>query len=343
MATKWTVMVYLGADNNLSVDFLWNLKEMQELEDKVGPKKDVVVVAQYDPGQGIPTQRYVINRGSLQARADARKNKLPDSEDGWLILDDDKIPDLSEETKLKEIVDIELTKIVDNNGKLLGNLLDQFRTLLFQGNSPRGLEDCIKTLEGHKKLTDLDELKKTVFLGVEVKEKEHNNGFKEDFFKKYIETDEGRKELSAVLSAVRKTVFELRAGEEKENRFNEYRETLQGLKDPLNRNTGDPMTLLQFISWGIETYAADRYMVVLAGHGSGAVEDFLLKDETARDSLTLHELGDVFELVRKELTGERLLETNLKKESKETKRDKLRQQIKDLKEKGASTRYSRVG
>ena len=31
MATKWTVMVYLGADNNLSVDFLWNLKEMQEL------------------------------------------------------------------------------------------------------------------------------------------------------------------------------------------------------------------------------------------------------------------------------------------------------------------------
>ena len=36
MATKWTVMVYLGADNNLSVDFLWNLKEMQEVEE-VGP------------------------------------------------------------------------------------------------------------------------------------------------------------------------------------------------------------------------------------------------------------------------------------------------------------------
>ena len=37
MARKWTVMVYLGADNNLSVDFLWNLKEMQEV-DKVGPR-----------------------------------------------------------------------------------------------------------------------------------------------------------------------------------------------------------------------------------------------------------------------------------------------------------------
>ena len=50
------------------------------------------------------------------------------------------------------------------------------------------------------------------------------------------------------------------------------------------------MTLLEFILWGI-TYEAENYMVVLAGHGSGAVEDFLLKDENARDSLTLHELG----------------------------------------------------
>ena len=59
------------------------------------------------------------------------------------------------------------------------------------------------------------------------------------------------------------------------------------------------MTLLQFISWGINTYKAERYMVVLAGHGSGAVEDFLLKDETARDSLTLHELRDVFQMAQK--------------------------------------------
>ena len=58
------------------------------------------------------------------------------------------------------------------------------------------------------------------------------------------------------------------------------------------------MTLLQFIFWGINTYKAEHYMVVLAGHGSGAVEDFLLKDETARDSLTLHELRDVFQLVQ---------------------------------------------
>ena len=60
------------------------------------------------------------------------------------------------------------------------------------------------------------------------------------------------------------------------------------------------MTLLQFICWGIDNYTATHYMVVLAGHGSGAVEDFLLKDETSRDSLTLHELRDVFELAVKE-------------------------------------------
>ena len=27
MAREWTVMVYLAGDNNLNVDFLWNLKE----------------------------------------------------------------------------------------------------------------------------------------------------------------------------------------------------------------------------------------------------------------------------------------------------------------------------
>ena len=47
-------------------------------------------------------------------------------------------------------------------------------------------------------------------------------------------------------------------------------------------------------------------MVVLAGHGSGAVEDFLLKDDNARDSLTLHELRDVFQLVQQKLGGRKL-------------------------------------
>ena len=104
---------------------------------------------------------------------------------------------------------------------------------------------------------------------------------------------------------LRKLVFGFELSKAKEERFREYQTTLEGAKDPKNKNTGDPMTLLEFILWGITTYTADNYMVVLTGHGSGAVDDFLLKDENARDSLTLHELRDVFELV-KELRGEKL-------------------------------------
>src|SRR5262245_23688830 len=90
MAREWTVMIYLGADNNLSVDFLWDLKEMQEV-DEVGPDKLVTVVAQYDPGQGIPTQRYIVNdKESREGRETFFNEKSPpsSSRDGWLILDD---------------------------------------------------------------------------------------------------------------------------------------------------------------------------------------------------------------------------------------------------------------
>ena len=44
-------------------------------------------------------------------------------------------------------------------------------------------------------------------------------------------------------------------------------------------DTGDPATLFDFISWTQEHYPADRYMVILAGHGAGTEEDFLMSDE----------------------------------------------------------------
>lgn len=69
-------------------------------------------------------------------------------------------------------------------------------------------------------------------------------------------------------------------------------------------NTGDPGTLFQFISYGLDRYEAERYMVVLSGHGSGADEDFLLKDDSARDSLTIRELKDVFTAVKQKLSDE---------------------------------------
>lgn len=67
-------------------------------------------------------------------------------------------------------------------------------------------------------------------------------------------------------------------------------------------NTGDPETLIQLISDYLNKYPAEHYMIVLSGHGSGAEQDFLLTDDSARDSLTIKELKKVLTGVKKNLS-----------------------------------------
>jgi hypothetical protein len=191
---KWTVMVYLGADSSLSIEFLWAIKEMQEAE--VGPTKNVALVAQFDPGQGLPTQRYVINE--KVAKVPQSIKQFRDQEDGWLILDRREI---DAEQKERETDEIE------------------------------------KLLKG------------------------------DPWAPKYLKTHSGSTQ-------------------------------------PRRENTGDPLALIRFIYWGIKNFGATHYMVVLAGHGSGADGDFL-PDQTSRDSLTLPELRDVFNLVKLMLVKKR--------------------------------------
>ena len=66
-------------------------------------------------------------------------------------------------------------------------------------------------------------------------------------------------------------------------------------------DSGDPATLFNFISWTQEHYRAERYMVVLAGHGAGTEADFLLKDQDPGSSLSIPALRKVFEEVKKSL------------------------------------------
>lgn len=67
-------------------------------------------------------------------------------------------------------------------------------------------------------------------------------------------------------------------------------------------DTGDPATLFDFISWTQQHFRANRYMVVLAGHGAGTEDDFLLKDENpANSSLSIPDLRDVFAQAKKKL------------------------------------------
>lgn len=68
-------------------------------------------------------------------------------------------------------------------------------------------------------------------------------------------------------------------------------------------DTGCPITLYNFISFCLEEYKADHYMVVLSGHAGGTERGYLLKDESSSRSLTLNELKQVFKKVKSDRKG----------------------------------------
>ena len=68
-------------------------------------------------------------------------------------------------------------------------------------------------------------------------------------------------------------------------------------------DTGSPITLYNFISYCLQEYPADRYMVVLSGHAGGTERDYLLKDESSARSLTFNELKQVFKQIKRDRNG----------------------------------------
>ena len=68
-------------------------------------------------------------------------------------------------------------------------------------------------------------------------------------------------------------------------------------------DTGSPITLYNFISYCLQRYPADRYMVVLSGHAGGTERDYLLKDESSARSLTFNELKQVFKQIKRDRDG----------------------------------------
>lgn len=68
-------------------------------------------------------------------------------------------------------------------------------------------------------------------------------------------------------------------------------------------DTGSPVTLYNFISFCLQEYPADRYMVVLSGHAGGTERDYMLKDESSARSLTHNELKQVFRRIKRDRHG----------------------------------------
>lgn len=74
------------------------------------------------------------------------------------------------------------------------------------------------------------------------------------------------------------------------------------IEDESDTDSGDPKLLFDFISWTVDNYPADHYMVILSGHGSGVLEQEFLRDESSKGTLTIKELGQVFNAVKDGLT-----------------------------------------
>ena len=65
-------------------------------------------------------------------------------------------------------------------------------------------------------------------------------------------------------------------------------------------NTGSPVTLYDFVTWGIERYPADSYMLVLSGHGGGTEKGYLLRDDNPADALTIWEMQVALEEIERQ-------------------------------------------
>ena len=69
-------------------------------------------------------------------------------------------------------------------------------------------------------------------------------------------------------------------------------------------DTGSPVTLYNFITFCLENYRADHYLVVLSGHAGGTERDYLLRDDSSAGSLTFNELKNVFRRLKEDRNGE---------------------------------------
>lgn len=73
-------------------------------------------------------------------------------------------------------------------------------------------------------------------------------------------------------------------------------------------DTGVPVTLYNFMSYCVEQFEAQHYLLVLSGHGGGTEPDFLMKDESPHGSLTIPELKQAFADLQQERGGDQKID-----------------------------------
>lgn len=67
-------------------------------------------------------------------------------------------------------------------------------------------------------------------------------------------------------------------------------------------NMGDPQTLADFVSWGVENYPAERMGLVLWNHGGGSISGVCFDEMNYSDSLSLREIDSALNSVYDKMT-----------------------------------------
>ena len=74
------------------------------------------------------------------------------------------------------------------------------------------------------------------------------------------------------------------------------------LSETEKENMGDPTTLSEFLTWGVENYPAEKMSVILWNHGGGSLSGVCFDEQYGMDGLTLQELDTAFSEVSEKMT-----------------------------------------
>lgn len=82
---------------------------------------------------------------------------------------------------------------------------------------------------------------------------------------------------------------------ERNQRWLVHENELEKLMDLEKRNIGDPGTLTDFLTWGVQEFPAENYALIFWNHGGGSIMGFGADEWFEGDSLTLAEMNEAMQ------------------------------------------------
>ena len=229
MPKKWTVMVYLAGDNNLSEEMIYSIKEMY----RVGASQDFAVTIQFDPSAiGPMVRRYEITREKI-VDSIARYPKLI----GVAVEEEIAASVTTFERIAASIPKLQGIDALQNPRRIAEVAVAAAKRQRREAQAPRNYQP-------------LDDRDFPVPDGLDL---------------------DG---LIDLLKVPEEEVEDVRYPENKR----------RALINTGEINSANPRALRDFVNWSIGRHPAERYMLVLSGHGSGAIGDFL-RDENALEKI----------------------------------------------------------